>query len=147
MSPSRLRQRINTLYAQLGAHVETVLDRAPQFAASLYEHKIKCGKAQCKCAKIKAYRHHMWCVSFLDQGQSKTRVVPPDQRAGVEDLTRAYGRSRDARRQIQQLAHQLLDAVDALGQAQCHQGYKRYTRLAAKSPDAHAKKRKAGTRS
>jgi len=127
--------------------VETALDRAPQFAASLYEHKIKCGKPQCKCAKSKPYRHPMWCVSFLDQGRSKTRVVPPAQRAGVEDLTRAYRRSRDARRQIQHAAQELLDAVDALGQAQCLQGYKRYTRLAAKSRGAGPHKGKGGTRS
>ena len=107
MSPSRLRQRINTLCQQLGQPIEVVLDRQPQFAASLYEHKIKCGKPQCKCAKSKAYRHHMWCVSFVDQGRSKTRVVPPEQRASVQDLTQAYRQSRDARRQIKQLMQQL----------------------------------------
>jgi len=147
MSPSRLRQRINALYQQLGQPIEVVLDRQPQFAASLYEHKIKCGKAQCKCAKSTTYRHHMWCVSFVDQGRSKTRVVPPEQRARVQDLTQAYRRSRDARREIKQLMQQLLDAVHALGQAQRQQGYQRYKRLAAKSPGAGAHKEKGGQRS
>lgn len=147
MSPSRLRQRIRTLYQQLAQPLDVVLDRQPQFAASLYEHKIKCGKPQCKCAKSKAYRHHMWCVSFLDQGRSKTRVVPPEQRARVRALTEAYRRSRDARREIKQLMQQLLDAADALGQAQRQQGYQRYQRLAAKSPGARTRKAKGKERS
>ena len=147
MSPSRLRQRIRALYQQLDQPIEVVLDRRPLFAASLYEHKIKCGKPQCKCAKSKAYRHHMWCLSFVDQGRSKTRVVPQADRAAVRDLTQAYAQARQARREIQQLTQRLLDAADALVQAQCQAGYKRYTRLAEKSPSAGAKKPKGGTRS
>lgn len=133
MPPSRLRQRIRSLYRQLDRQIEVVLDRQPLFAASLYEHKIKCGKPQCKCAKDKAYRHHMWCLSFVDQGRSKTRVVPEDDRAAVQDLTQAYRRFRQARRDIHQLTQQLLQAADALGQAQCQLGYKRYTQIAAQA--------------
>jgi hypothetical protein len=136
MSPSRLRQRLNALYRQLGQQIEVVLDRRPLFAASLYEHTIKCGKPQCQCAKSKTYRHHMWCVSFTDQGRSKTRVVPQAHWTAVQDLTEAYRRVRDARRQIQRLTQQLKDAAHTLAQAQCQQGDQRYMRLAAKAPSA-----------
>jgi len=133
MSPSRLRQRINTLYRQLGQALEVVLERQPLFAASLYEHKIKCGKPHCKCAKSKTYRHHMWCVSFVDQGRSRTRVVPETQRAAVGELTQAYRRVRQAQRELQQLTQQLRQTAEALTQAQCQTGYKRYTRIAAQA--------------
>ena len=144
MSPSRLRQRMNSLYRQLGQALEVVLDRQPLFAASLYEHKIKCGKPHCKCAKSKAYRHHMWCVSFVDQGRSKTRVVPESDRAAVQDLTQAYRRVRQARRDIQQLTQQLLETADALAQAQCQTGYRRYTRIAAQAQAPSHRSRKTG---
>ena len=41
-----------------------------------------------------------------------------------------------ARRQIQDLGQQRLNAVDALGQAQCQRGRQRYARLAAKNKSA-----------
>jgi len=131
MNPSRLRQKIRALYEQIAPHIETVLARDPLFAASLYEHNIKCGKPQCKCAKG-SYRHHLWCVSFNEQGRSRTRVVSETQYADVERLTGAYARFRQARREIQQACQALLTAVDALGRARCEQGQKRYTRVAAK---------------
>ena len=147
MSPSRLRQRINTLYRQLGQALEIVLERQPLFAASLYEHKIKCGKPHCKCAKSKAYRHHMWCVSFVDQGRSKTRVVPESDRAVVQDLTQAYRRVRQARRDVQHLTQQLLETAGALTQAQCQTGYRRYTRIAAQAQASSRRSSKKGPKS
>ena len=45
------------------------LDRRPLFAASLYEHKIKYDKPQCKCADVASHRHPMWRLSFSDQGR------------------------------------------------------------------------------
>ena len=141
MDPSRLRQKIRTLCPQIDAQIQIALDRSPLFAASLYEHKIKCGKPQCKCATIPSYRHHMWCVSFADQGRSRTRVVPQSDRPAVQDLTQAYRRFRQARRKIKDLSQQLLQAVDALGQARCQDGHKRYTRLASRSESKPSNRR------
>jgi len=145
MDPSRLRQKIRTLCPQIDAQIQIALDHSPLFAASLYEHKIKCG--QCKCATTPSYRHHMWCVSFADQGRSRTRVVPQSDRPAVQDLTQAYRRFRQARRKIKDLSQQLFQAMDALGEARCEHGHKRYTRLASRSERSRRRPEKGPPRS
>ena len=145
MDPSRAKQRVRSLYRQIESRLNVVLGRCPLFAASVYEQKAQCGKPQCKCAKS-AYRHRLWCVSFTDQGKSRTRVVGPEIRPQVETLTRDYRRFRQARRDLVKLFEQLLAEADKVGRARRQAGYKRYTRLAAKAPAAGAKKRKARTR-
>ena len=86
----------------------------------------------------------MWCVSFVDHGRSKTRVVPEPDRDAVQDLTQAYRCFREARREIQQLTQQFLESADALAEAQCQQGYRRYTRIAARAQASSRRSSKKG---
>ena len=103
----------------------------PQAAAYLYEHKVRCGRAACRCATT-AFRHRMWCVSFTEDGRSRTRVVPEEQWAQIHDMTQAYRRFRGARSQLKRLCDQLMAAVDAFGERQCGQGKASYERLRAR---------------
>ena len=89
MDVSRARQRIGSLYEKLARALDTARGRSAILAASLYEHKVRCGKPQCKCAKG-SYRHVMWCISFVQDGKSCTRVVPESARADVERMVRRY---------------------------------------------------------
>jgi hypothetical protein len=141
MDPSRTRQAVRELYQEAGELLQTVLARSPLFPASLYEQKSRCGKPLCKCAQG-AYRHRLWCVSFVEAGRSRTRVVPKVLRSTVEGLTGDYRRFRQARRRLARLAEELLAKVDALAQARAEAGRERFARLVAK-----AKETGAGSRS
>ena len=130
MTTSRTKQRIRTLYDQLGTELTALLGRAPVFAGYLYEQKAKCGKPQCKCAKS-AYRHRLWCVSFTEEGQSRTRVVPKAACDTVDALTREYRRVRHARREAVRLFEELMGKVEEVTQVRVQEGQTRYARTMA----------------
>jgi len=123
---------MGSLYQQIGSELEVVMDRRPLFAGWVYEQQTKCGKAQCKCAKT-SYRHRLWCVSFVEDGRSRTRVVPPEVRSDLQKLTTDYREFRHTRRQLVKEFEELLTLVDRLGRARCQEGEKRYARLMAKA--------------
>ena len=118
--------------------------RSPLFPGSLYEQKSQCGKPACKCARG-PYRHRQWCLSFLEEGRSRTRVVPPALRPAVAELTARYREVRRARRRLARLLAELLRKADALAEVRCREGRRRYARLAAGAPDRAARPRKGGS--
>ena len=132
MDPSRLRRRLRRLYAQIGERLDALVGRSPLFAASLYEHKTQCGNPRCRCA-TGPYRHRQWCVSFVEQGRSRTRVVPRSIRPEVERLTGDYRGVRRARREVAALFEEFLEAVAALTQARGAAGTERFARLVARA--------------
>jgi len=128
----------------VGALAETVLDRSPLFPGSLYEQKTQCGKPACKCARG-PYRHRQWCLSFLEEGRSRTRVVPVALRPAVAELAARYREVRQVRRRLAGLLADLLRKADALVEARCREGRRRYARLAAGAPGRAARPRKGGS--
>ena len=143
MDVSRARRRIRVLHERIGSLLGSVLARSPVFAASLYEHRSQCGRPLCKCAKG-PYRHRLWCVSFVEEGRSRTRVVPKAIRPEVEKLTGDYRRFRQARRELGELVEELLAKVDAVGKARCEEGTKRYVRLVARAKEGSARTKTGG---
>ena len=143
MDASEGRKKVRQLQARLAELLDVVVDRAPVLDASLYEHRIRCGKPTCKCA-AGDYRHAMWCVSFVEDGKSRTRVVQEPIRQQVEALTSRYAKIRRTRRELQALFEQMLACADALQEARCRGGRKFYARLAARAKrgsSAQTKKR------
>lgn len=140
MSISRAKQRMGSLYQQIGSQLEVVMDRRPLFAGWVYEQQTKCGKPQCKCAKT-AYRHRLWCVSFVEDGKSRTRVVPPEVRPALQKLTKDYRQFRHTRRQLVKQFEELLTQVDRVGRVRRQDGEKRYARLMAKAKAQRATSR------
>jgi hypothetical protein len=130
MDASRTRQEVRRLVEEVGTLAEAFLGRSPLFPGSLYEQKSRCGKPACKCARG-PYRHRQWCLSFLEEGRSRTRVVPPALRPAVAELAARYREVRRARRRLAGLLADLLRKADALAQARCREGRRRYARLAA----------------
>jgi len=128
LNPSRTRQRINTLYGRLGKRIEVVHGRSALFAGSLYLHKTRCGKPDCKCADTD-YRHESWCVSFIQGDASRTRVIPKGYKTEVEKMTRQYHRYRRARREMREIFEELMAQVDALGEKRCQDGSERFEKL------------------
>ena len=68
MNASQLRRKVRRIYAQMAACIEGIVGRSPLFAASLYEHKTRCGNPRCRCAAGPC-RHRQWCVSFVEEGR------------------------------------------------------------------------------
>jgi len=145
MDASRTRQEVRRLVEEVAALAEAVLDRSPLFPGSLYEQRSQCGKPACKCARG-PYRHRQWCLSFLDEGGSRTRVVPSALRPAVAEWTARYREVRRARRRLAGLLTELLGKADALAEVRCREGRERYARLAAGAPGRPARPRKGGAR-
>ena len=144
MDASRTRQEVRRLVEEVGELAEAFLDRSPLFPGSLYEQKSQCGKPACKCARG-AYRHRQWCLSFLEEGRSRTRAVPPALRPAVAELASRYREVRRARRRLAGLLADLLSKADALAEGRCREGRRRYARLAAGAPGRAARPRKGGS--
>ena len=137
MDVSRRRQRAKSLHAQMGECLQLLLSRPALLAASPYKHRLKCGKAGGKCAEGD-YRHEMDCISYVDDGNSRTRVIPKGTKADVVKMADAYKRFKDARRKMKELFEELLGEVDRIGEAQTCKGMERFERLCAKSKKAKA---------
>jgi len=144
MDASRTRQEVRRLVEEVGELAEAFLDRSPLFPGSLYEQKSQCGKPACKCARG-PYRHRQWCLSFLEEGRSRTRAVPPALRPAVAELASRYREVRRARRRLAGLLADLLSKADALAEGRCREGRRRYARLAAGAPGRAARPRKGGS--
>jgi len=143
MDASRTRQEVRRLVEEVGVLAEAFLGRSPLFPGSLYEQKSRCGKPACRCARG-PYRHRQWCVSFLEEGGSRTRAVPPALRPAVAELTARYREVRRVRRRLAGLLAALLRKADALAAGRCREGRRRYARLAAGAPGRAARARKGG---
>jgi len=139
MNTSQIRKDIRKHSKTIADIIETMVGRSPLFPGSLYEHKARCGKPQCKCAKS-SYRHQMLCLSFVDNGKSRTRVVRKGDIETVRKMTEDYRQFREARHQIKDLMDNLMAAVDALGEARCSLGRDRYERLNARKAKAISSK-------
>jgi hypothetical protein len=143
MGASRTRLEVRRLVEEVAALAEAFLGRSPLFPGSLYEHKSQCGKPACKCARG-PYRHRQWCLSFLEEGRSRTRVVPAALRPAVAELAARYREVRRARRRLAGLLADLLRKADALAAGRCREGRRRYARLAAGGAGRAARARKGG---
>jgi len=130
MNPSHSHKKILDHLQTLQTLTETFLESDPLFPGSLYELKTRCGKPECKCAQTD-YRHRAWCVSFVEQGASRTRVVADSFRPEMTKMTDEYRRFRQAERQLRQALEDLLGEVEALREERSKSGRRHFERLAS----------------
>ena len=141
MDVSRHRQRTKSLHAQMGQRLQVILSRQVLLAASPYKHRIRCGKAGCKCAGGD-YRHEMDCISYVEDGKSRTRVIPQEAKADIMKMADAHKQFKKARHKMKDLFEELLAEVDRIGEAQSFKGMERFEQLCAKSKKAKARSKK-----
>ena len=132
MDVSRHRQHARSLHEKIGNRLDTVIGRSPLLAASPYVHRIKCGKAGCKCAEGD-YRHEMECVSYKEGEKSRTRVIPKGKKTEVLKMTRAHKRFKRTRRELKALFDELLDEIDQVAAVRCELGMDRFRTLCEES--------------
>jgi hypothetical protein len=100
-----LRRMVTKTKSRIGSE-EALLD------AYLYVSRVRCGRATCKCMRTE-YRHEKWCISFMENGRSRTLTVPQDWLPRIARATNAY---RDARTLVREFSAGLQAAADAVNE-------------------------------
>ena len=93
-----LRKRYEML--ELIEELEHELNEHEEFLdAYLYTSRTRCGRPTCKCMQTD-YRHENSCVSYTEEGRSRTRTVGGDEIDKVEDFTSSYRTLRKLRTRL-----------------------------------------------
>ena len=79
--------------------------------AYLYTSRTKCGRPTCKCMSGD-YRHENNCVSFTEEGRSRTRTVKDCEYDDVQDFTSSYRILRKLRSRLVSKHKELIDSID-----------------------------------
>ena len=70
----------------------------PLVAASLCQRAVRCGNPKCRCAR--GIKHASWCLTFKQQGKTRTVHVPQDLVEEVRQWVREYQRTKKILAQI-----------------------------------------------
>jgi hypothetical protein len=92
---SKLRQRLQAIYAEMGQLLPAFLGREPLLPAYLSYRPRTCGNPGCRCAK--GQRHPAWIVQFTAGGRSHCRSVSEAKYEALAIPADAYRRFRSAR--------------------------------------------------
>ena len=124
----RVEMRVQKIIDEVRETVEEVPGKSPLLDAYLYRSKVKCGKQRCRCMTSE-YRHEAWCLSYTQDGKSRTRTVPLELLGVLRQMTLNYRQVRQARRKVEQLHKALLRLLDASTKLELLAGRKLYERL------------------
>jgi uncharacterized protein with von Willebrand factor type A (vWA) domain len=133
-------RKLLELLDRITSLVEVSLGRSPLLPASLYELKSRCGKPQCRCAQT-AYRHQQWCVSYVEEGASRTRTVAPELRPEVQKMTQDYRDFRQSERGIRKALEDLMAELERVRETRCEAGRRGYEQLVRQHKEAKSTKR------
>lgn len=106
-----LRRRVEEL-ARLLRSLET---RRPQIRASLYHHRIRCGRPNCHCARGPG--HWRWCLSFESARGRHTRSLSEQELRQLSPGAQAYRDFRQIRARAARLFREILKLIDRIGKA------------------------------
>ena len=70
----------------------------PLVAASLCHRAVRCGNPRCRCAQ--GVKHTSWCLTYKQQGKTRTVHVPRDLVAEVRQWVKEYQRTKQILAQI-----------------------------------------------
>ena len=143
MDPSRSRLRSRSAYEKMGKRLTVAIGRSTLLAASPYTHRIKCGKAGCKCGESE-YRHEMDCISYQEEDKSRTRVIPKGKKTPVVKMTQAYKQYKKARREMKDLFEEMLSEMDKVAEHRCALGMKRFNKFCEDAKSMKSKAHKGG---
>lgn len=86
-----------------------------QIRASLYRHRVRCGRPECHCAEGPG--HLRWCLSFSSARGRHTRSLSVAELGKVEAAARAYRRYRELRARAAREAREIFRLIDRIGGA------------------------------
>jgi len=100
------------------AKLRQLREVGPLVAASLCQRTVRCGNPQCRCAS--GAKHSSWCLTFKQQGKTRTVHVPRDLVVEVRQWVKEYQRTKQL---VAQISYQSLEII---------RGYVRAQRAAAR---------------
>ncbi len=106
-----LTQRVEGL-ARLLRSLDT---RRPQIRASLYRHRIRCGRPNCHCARGPG--HWRWCLSFESVRGRHTRSLSEEEVRKLSPGAQAYREFRQIRARAAGLFREILQLLDRIQKA------------------------------
>lgn len=80
------------------AHLRQLHEVGPLVAASLCHRAVRCGNPQCRCAR--GAKHSSWCLTFKQQGKTRTVHVPRDLVEEVRQWVKEHQRTKQLLAQI-----------------------------------------------
>jgi hypothetical protein len=109
-------------------NTDTLLD------AYLYRSRIKCGKPTCKCM-TSDYRHESDCLSFTENGRSRTRSIQEEVINELRTISTDYKELRKMRKQLVSQHIKLLKTLDVQVNIRLKKGRKRLAQLLSKKDE------------
>lgn len=83
---------------QREAKLRQLHEVGPLVAASLCHRAVRCGNPRCRCAR--GTKHSSWCLTFKQQGKTRTVHVPRDLVEEVRQWVKEYQRAKQILAQI-----------------------------------------------
>lgn len=111
-----LRARIWAAHKSLRPLLFEMLRIRTFLRGSAYELKTRCGKASCVC--LRGQPHRRWVVSESVEGRKRLRVLPQAEMELWRRRADDYREFRSKRAQFVKTTRRILEALDALEQAQ-----------------------------
>jgi hypothetical protein len=111
MSSAFLRQKLRTLASDYGRLLRQILRHERMLRGSFHQVYTRCGKDNCWCAKAKKGHPHTR-LTWTEEGLMMTRKVGASERKTVLELTNAYKRFGEQRRELTALHQQIQDRLD-----------------------------------
>ena len=128
---NRFEMQVRKIIEELSETTEQFPGKSPFLDAYLYRARIKCGKPRCRCM-TSDYRHEMWCLSYSQNGKSRTRTVPLELLAVLRQMTGNYREVRQVRKKVEHLHKALLNLLDSATKQELLAGRKLYKQLMTK---------------
>jgi len=111
MNPDRWRERWDGLRRIVTKTKSRIGREEALLDAYLYVARVRCGRAACRCMRTD-YRHETWCLSFTEDGRSRTLTVPQDWLPRIAAATGAYREARTLVREFGAAAQAAAEAVN-----------------------------------
>ena len=112
MDISGRRRELSQKIEDLARLLRSLDTRRPQICASLYRHRIRCGRPTCHCAGGPG--HWRWCLSFESARGRHTRSLSEEALRKLSPGARAYRDFRQIRAQAARLFRSILTLVDRI---------------------------------
>ena len=112
MDLSEQRRELTRRVEELARLLRSLDTRRPQICASLYRHRIRCGRPTCHCAGGPG--HWRWCLSFESARGRHTRSLSEEELRKFSPGAQAYRDFRQVRAQAARLFRSILTLIDRI---------------------------------
>ena len=128
-----LNQKLSEIHTDLSELIKLLESEKEMLDAYLYTSRVRCGRENCHCMTSDD-RHESLCLSYREEGRSKTRSIPSDTADQLQIMTDSYKKCRKSKKSIQTKLDDLFKRIEA--------GMNRSTKRGRKQLETILKERK-----